>query len=162
MSDRKVPYRELTTTATAVKTSLGKRVRAVSNFITLFPFHTICLMLGNFSGVNSKGLYLSSEKENENCCLAVTSSIKRETEEVSRCSRATTANNCTKSVMHVQNCYFANLNLLLFCRSRFRRRPRCLSSLLWDVNEPLGTQQMSGSGQPWVSIANSYLHYGRS
>ena len=36
-------------------------------------------MLGNFSGVNSKGLYLRSEKEKENCCLVFTSSIKRET-----------------------------------------------------------------------------------
>ena len=32
--------------------------------------------------------------------------------------------------MHVQSCCFANLNLLLFCRSRFRRCRRCLSSLL--------------------------------
>ena len=33
-----------------------------SNFITLVPFHTICLMLGNSSGFDSKGLYLSSER----------------------------------------------------------------------------------------------------
>ena len=32
--------------------------------------------------------------------------------------------------MHVQSCCFANLNLLLFCRSRCRRYRRCLSSLL--------------------------------
>ena len=31
--------------------------------------------------------------------------------------------------MHVRSCCFANLNLLLFCRSRCRRRRRCLSSL---------------------------------
>ena len=30
----------------------------------------------------------------------------------------------------MQSCYFANLNQLLFCRSRCRRRRRCLSSLL--------------------------------
>ena len=36
-------------------------------------------MMGNFSGVNSKGLYLRSEKEKENCCLVFTSPIKRET-----------------------------------------------------------------------------------
>ena len=35
-----------------------------------------------------------------------------------------------KSVMHVQSCCFANINLLLLCRSRCRRRRRCLSSLL--------------------------------
>ena len=33
------------------------------------------------------------------------------------------------SVMHVQSC-FAYLNLLLFYRSRYRRRRRCLSSQL--------------------------------
>ena len=79
LSDRKVPYRELTTTATTAKTSLRKRARAVSNFITLVPFHTICSMLWNSSGVDSKALFLSSEKENENRCLAFTSSIKRGT-----------------------------------------------------------------------------------
>ena len=31
--------------------------------------------------------------------------------------------------MHVQRCCFANINLLHFCRSRCRRRLRCLSSL---------------------------------
>ena len=41
--------------------------------------------------------------------------------------------NLQKSVMHLQSCCFANLNLLFFCRSRWRRRRRCLSSLkaLW-------------------------------
>ena len=45
-------------------------------------------------------------------------------------SRATTAKKCTKSVMPVQSCCFANLNLLLFCRTRCRHRRRCLSSLI--------------------------------
>ena len=72
------------------KRALRKRVSAVSNFITLVPFHTSFLMLGNSSGVDSKELYLSSEKERENRCLALTSSIvKLETVEVSRGSRAT-------------------------------------------------------------------------
>ena len=38
----------------------------------------------------------------------------------------TTAKKCTS----VQSCYFANINLSLFCRSRCRRCRRCLSSLL--------------------------------
>ena len=37
--------------------------------------------------------------------------------------------NVQKSVMYVQSSCFANLNLLLFCRSRWRRCRRCLSSL---------------------------------
>ena len=36
-----------------------------------------------------------------------------------------------KSVMHVRSCCFANVNLLLFCRSCSRRRRRCSSSLLF-------------------------------
>ena len=36
--------------------------------------------------------------------------------------------NVQKSVMHVPSCCFANL--LFFCRSRCRRRRRCLSSLI--------------------------------
>ena len=35
-----------------------------------------------------------------------------------------------KSVMHVQICRFANINLRIFCRSRYRRRCRCLGSVL--------------------------------
>ena len=38
--------------------------------------------------------------------------------------------NVQKSVMHVKSCCFADLILLLFCRSRCRRRRRCLSSLI--------------------------------
>ena len=37
--------------------------------------------------------------------------------------------NKQESVMHVQSCFFAKINLLLFCRSRCCRRRRCLSSL---------------------------------
>ena len=82
-------------------------------------------MLGNFSGVNSKGLYLRSEKEKGNCCLVFTSSIKREVVVVQQRQR-----NVQKSVMHVQSCCFPYLNLFLFCRSRCRPRRRCLSSIM--------------------------------
>ena len=37
---------------------------------------------------------------------------------------------CSKIVMHVQSCCFANLNLLVFCRSCCRLRRCCLSSLI--------------------------------
>ena len=41
------------------------------------------------------------------------------------------ADRCTKKgVMHVQSCCFACLNLLLYCRSRCRRRRRCVNSLV--------------------------------
>ena len=35
-----------------------------------------------------------------------------------------------KSLTHVQSCCFSYLNLTLYCRSRCRRRRRCLRSLL--------------------------------
>ena len=42
--------------------------------------------------------------------------------------------NVQKSVMPVQSCCFARINLLLFCRSRCRRCRRCFSSiLLWST-----------------------------
>lgn len=45
-----------TTTASAAKTSFGKRVPAVSNLITIVQFHKICFMLENSCGPScSKG-----------------------------------------------------------------------------------------------------------
>ena len=35
-----------------------------------------------------------------------------------------------KSVMHLRSCCFANINLLIFSRSRCCRHRRCLSSLV--------------------------------
>ena len=45
--------------------------------------------------------------------------------------------NVPKSVMHVQSCCFACLNLLLFFRPRCRRPRSCLSSLLRTPLPPL-------------------------
>ena len=47
--------------------------------------------------------------------------------------------NVQKNVMQVQSCCFANLNLwVLFCRSRCRRRRRCLSFLILVKKERKG------------------------
>ena len=43
--------------------------------------------------------------------------------------------NVQKSVMHVQSCCFAKLNLLRYCRSLSRRRRRCLSSLVYSQTQ---------------------------
>ena len=143
------------------KQALRKRVRAVSNFITVVPFHTSFLMLGNSSGVDSKELYLSSEKERENCCLASTSSIiKLETEEVSRRIRATIdgRKKVLKSLIHMQACCFAYLNLLLFRRSLCRRhhRHRCLSFLLATVANPKHYPDLDiDTSQVWNFCARS-------
>ena len=43
--------------------------------------------------------------------------------------------NVQKSVMHVQSCYFANINQLLFCCPCCHRHSCCLNSpLLWSRN----------------------------
>ena len=83
-----------------------------------------------FSELNSKGLYQSSGKEKESCCLVFPSSTKHEIRHFHVVVVQRRLRNVQKSLIHVQTCCFANLNLLLFCRSRCRRRRRCLSSLI--------------------------------
>ena len=73
-------------------------------------------MLAKFSGLNPKGPYLSLEKEKKNWGVVVTYSIKRASE-IRKFHVAVVQQrlrNVQKSVMHVQSCSFANLNLLLF------------------------------------------------
>ena len=87
-----------------------------------------------FLELNSKGRYQSSEKENERHCLVFASSTKREIRHFHVVVKVVQQRQrkVPKSVMHVQSCCFANLNLLLFCSSRCHccRRCRCLSSLV--------------------------------
>ena len=83
-----------------------------------------------FLELNSNRLYKSSGKETETCCLVFTFSIKRITTKFHDVVVQLPHKNGQKSVMHVQSCWFANLNLLLFHRSPWRRRRRCLSSLI--------------------------------
>ena len=52
--------------------------------------------------------------------------------------------NVQKSVMHVQSCCSAILNLLRFCRSRCRRRRRCLTSL---KRREIGEREREVSGK---------------
>ena len=78
-------------------------MRNVLSFITLVPYRSICQKLVT----SSRGLYLNSEKRKGKRFLILTSATKRE---VSRRSRATTTKKCTKSVVHVQRCCFANLS----------------------------------------------------
>ena len=79
--------------------------------------------------LNSKGLHQSSGKEKESCCLVFPSSTKREIRQFHVVVVQRQKRNVQKSVMHVQSCCFACLNLLLFCRSRCRRRHRYVNSL---------------------------------
>ena len=67
-----------------------------------------------FLELNSKRLCQSSGEENESRCLVCTSSTKRETRQSRVVVVQGRQRNLQKSVMHVQSCCFASLNLLLF------------------------------------------------
>ena len=79
--------------------------------------------------LNSKGLYQSSGKGKQNCYFLFPSSTKREIRHLHAVVLQRRLRNVQKSVIKVQSYCFANLNQLLICRSRCRRRRRCLSSL---------------------------------
>ena len=122
--------RTATATATASKTSLKKWTCAASNFIALVPSRLIVWMLAIFFEADSKGLHQSSAKEKESCCLVFPSSTNREIGHFHVLVVQWRQRNVQKSVMHVQSCCFANLNLTFFCRCRWPRRRRSLSSLM--------------------------------
>ena len=83
-----------------------------------------------FLELNSKGLYQSSGKEKESCCLVFPSSTRREIRHFHVVVVQRRQRNVQKSTIsiRVQDCYFVNLNLLVYCRSRCSRRLRFLSS----------------------------------
>ena len=72
--------------------------------------------------LNSIGSYQSSGKEKETCCFVFPFSTKPEIRHYHVVVVQRRLRNAQKSVLHVQSSYFANLNLLGFCRSRCRRR----------------------------------------
>ena len=88
-------------------------------------------MLANFLELNFKGLHQSSGKES--CCLLFPSWTKRELRQFRVVVVQRRQRKVQKSVMHEQSCCFACLNLQLFCRSRCRRRCRCVNSLMYSV-----------------------------
>ena len=59
-----------------------------------------------FLELNSKGLYQSSGKEKESCCLLLPSSTKREIRQFHVVVVQRRQRNVQKSVMHVQSCCF--------------------------------------------------------
>ena len=71
-------------------------------------------MLAIFWELSSEGLYQSSRKEKESCCPVFPSSTKREIRHFHVVVVQRRLRNVQKSVMHVQSCCSANLNLLLF------------------------------------------------
>ena len=101
--------------------------KTLSRLFHLVPF----IKCWQFSlELNSKRLSLSSGKEIESRCLVFSASEKREIRQFHVVVVHWRQRNVQKSMMHVQSCCLANLNQLLFCRSRWRRRRRCLSFLI--------------------------------
>ena len=97
-----------------------------------------------FLELDSKGLHQSPGKEKESCFLLVLSSKKREIRQFNVVLVQRRQISVQKTVMHVQSCCFVCLNLLLFCRSRCRRRRRCVNSLIQDAgNSSFRHQQES-------------------
>ena len=64
--------------------------------------------------LNSEGLYQSSGKEKESCCLVFPSSTKREIRHFHVVVVQRRLRNVQKSLMHVQSCCFVNLIYSLF------------------------------------------------
>ena len=124
--------------------------------MALIPFRSIRQMLAIFFlKLNSKRLYRSSGKEKESRRLAFTSSAKHEIRHFHVVVVRWRERNVQKSLMHEKSCCFANLNLLLFCRSRWRRcrrfdGPKSLSSprLRWN-NEGTYTAAPNLRLRPW-------------
>ena len=85
----------------------------VSNFIELTQFHLIFPILAKFSGLNPKGPFLRFGKK-IHFCVVFTDSINRarEIRKFHVAVRQQRSRNVQKSVMLVQSCSFANLNLL--------------------------------------------------
>ena len=83
-----------------------------------------------FLELNFKRQYQSSGKEREGRCLVFTCLTQREIRHFLVVVVQRRQRNLQKRVMHVQSCCFACLNLLLFCRYRFLRCRRCVSSLM--------------------------------
>ena len=119
--------------------SLKPWIRTFSNLIELIQFHLICQMLAKFSKAESErnAFKFRKRKRKRKFCVVFTYSIKqaREIRKFHVAVEQRRLRNVQKSVMHVQSCCFANINLLLFNCSRCRRRRRCLNSLLlWSRN----------------------------
>ena len=101
--------------ATATKTSLKNWICAATNFIALIPSRLIRRMLPKFFwSWNLKDCIKVQEKKKKVVVFCSPSSTKREIRQFHVVVVQRQQRNVQKSVMHVQSCCFACLNLLLF------------------------------------------------
>ena len=125
--DLKVPIREKQRRRRVRKRHSKSEFALLQTLSRLFHLVQFVKFWQMFLELNSKRLYQSSGKGKECRCFVFTSSTKREIRHFHVVVVLRRQRNVQKSVMHVQRCCFANLNLLLYCRSRCRRRRCCLS-----------------------------------
>ena len=96
-----------------------------------FKLHRSYLILFNLSNVceifwvEYKRTVSKFRKKKQNVCVVFTYSMKG-AREIWKFHVAVMQQRL-KSVMHVQSCCFSNVNVRIFCRSRCRRRHRCLN-----------------------------------
>ena len=103
-----------TTTVTATKTSFKNWTRSASNFVKCWQIWVEFEAVSKFRKRQRKSLSYVHAKLGYLHVVVV--HLRQR--------------NVKKSVMHVQSCCTANLNLLVFCGCRWRRSSRCLSSLV--------------------------------
>ena len=87
-------------------------------------------MLANFSEVEFLKTVSKFRKRERKSSASFTSSTKRKIRHFHVVIVQRQQRNAKKRVMYVQSCCFVDLNILSFCRSRCRRRCRCLSPVL--------------------------------
>ena len=115
-------------------------LQPLSRLFHLIQFVKCCLF---FLELNSKRLYRRSQNEKESRRLVFTSSTKREIRHFHVVVVQWRQTNVQKR-RDERAKLFCQCNLLLFCRSRWRHRHRCLSSLL-----PLRKIGERGYINPW-------------
>ena len=117
--------------------NVQKSVRAASNFVALIPSRLIRQMLAIFLQLNSKELYQCSGEEKDSCCLMFLPAIKRQIGYFPVVVVRRRLRNVQKSVIHVQSCCLANLDLLHFCRRFSLLSPSLLLKFPIDQFSPL-------------------------
>ena len=96
------------------KRQLKSEFALLQSLSRLFHFVYFVKCWQMFLELNSKGLYQSSGKEKESCCLVFPSSTKRELRRFHVVVLRRRQRNVPKSVMHVQSCRFANQTCCFF------------------------------------------------
>ena len=154
------------------KRHLKSEIALLQTLSRLIPSCLVRQMLATSFGVEFSRTVSKFRKRIRSCCLEFPSSAKREIWHFNVVVVKRRIRNVQKSVMHVQSCGFANRNLLLFCRSRWHRRRRCLSSLqrgfprggrcnkvtVWSVIAPPTWPSFLGVSH-WMCSRRHRLHY---